>query len=168
MKKYILIAAVLTLSLAACTGTKRTASTDSNPDTTLASANTETQKDANTEAHQDANTETATETTAMIENASGDMANRANGSSGAMNNVQATDDTYNTSPDYGDMFTELEMTDDQIDSFRSAMEDFKNKQQNTPNGEMLGSMESERTRQLETILSEDQFSKYQKWEADNK
>ncbi len=160
MKKHILIAAVLTFSLAACTSTKRTASTDSNQDTTMASENKESQQDANTEA--------ATDTSvAMTENASGGIAGQSNGSSGSMNNVQATGGSTETSFDYDDMFTELEMTDEQINSFRSGMEDFQTKQQSTVNGEMMGSIESERTRQLENILSEDQFTKYQKWEVDN-
>jgi len=161
MKKHIVIAAVLTFSLAACTGTKRTASTDANQDTTMASENTESQQVADTEAASDTSV-------AMTEKTSGGIAGQANGSSGAMNNVQATGGSTDTSFDYDDMFTELEMTDEQINSFRSGMEDFQTKQQNTANGEMMGSIESERTRQLENILSEDQLAKYQKWEADNK
>ncbi|HZJ18851.1 MAG TPA: hypothetical protein VFD35_00675 [Pricia sp.] len=69
--------------------------------------------------------------------------------------------------DYDQMYADLEMRDDQIRAFKSAMDKFQQERVSKPNGEMMGSVEDERTRQLESILSEVQFQKYQKWQADN-
>lgn len=66
-----------------------------------------------------------------------------------------------------DMFGELEMTEKQISRYKSGMIAFQKKKVNMPNGEMLGDMPNERTRQLEKILSEEQFAKYQKWQRAN-
>ena len=72
------------------------------------------------------------------------------------------DDTYAT------MFIKLEMSKEQIRAFTSEMNRFKNKQANTASGEMLGSIESEQTRQMESILSSAQYAKYEQWLAENK
>lgn len=152
MKKYIAIATVLTVTLAACTGTKNTTSNNENGPTAV---------------QQESSTPSSNKNMTASENASGGILDQTNGSSGAMNNVQTFGENNTSSFDYDEMYSELEMTDDQISSFRAAMKDFQNKQVNTANGEMMGSIESERTRQLENILSEVQMVKYEKWQADN-
>ena len=92
---------------------------------------------------------------------------QTNGSTGAMNNVQTNRTVKNSGVDYNQMYMDLEMDDDQIRTFKSGMDDFQKKRVNMPNGEMLGTMESERTRQLELILSEEQLAKYKDWQVDN-
>ena len=84
-----------------------------------------------------------------------------------MNNVMAKGSTTTIRDEYADMFTKLEMSNEQISTFTAAMNRFKTKQANTPSGEMLGSIESERTRQLEEILSSGQYAKYEEWLANN-
>lgn len=81
---------------------------------------------------------------------------------GIQNASKNLDDTYAT------MFTKLEMSKEQIRAFTSEMNRFKNKQANTASGEMLGSIESEQTRQMESILSSAQYAKYEQWLAKNK
>ena len=81
---------------------------------------------------------------------------------GIQNTSKILDDTYAT------MFTKLEMSKEQISTFTSEMNRFKNKQANTASGEMLGSIESEQTRQMESILSSAQYAKYEQWLAKNK
>lgn len=81
---------------------------------------------------------------------------------GYQNTSKNSDDAYAT------MFTKLEMSKDQISTFTSEMNRFKNKQANTASGEMLGSIESEQTRQMESILSSAQYAKYEQWLAENK
>ncbi|MDF4203877.1 hypothetical protein PXD56_12965 [Maribacter sp. SA7] len=86
-------------------------------------------------------------------------------------NTISTTGIQNTSKklndEYATMFAKLEMSKEQISTFTSEMNRFKNKQANTASGEMLGSIESERTRQLENILSSSQYAKYEQWLAEN-
>ncbi|MEP2237841.1 MAG: hypothetical protein ABJI22_05740 [Maribacter sp.] len=79
--------------------------------------------------------------------------------------IQNTSEKLND--EYATMFAKLEMSKEQISTFTSEMNRFKNKQANTASGEMLGSIESERTRQLEDILSSSQYAKYEQWLAEN-
>ncbi|WP_396633369.1 hypothetical protein [Maribacter sp. R86514] len=81
---------------------------------------------------------------------------------GIQNTSKILDDTYAT------MFTKLEMSKEQISTFTSEMNRFKSKQANTASGEMSGSIESEQTRQMESILSSAQYAKYEQWLAENK
>ncbi|TDT43683.1 hypothetical protein CLV90_2805 [Maribacter spongiicola] len=83
------------------------------------------------------------------------------------NNTSTAVKTLKSKNEYASMFSSLEMTDEQIRKFSVAMDQFKSKQANMASGEMLGSVESERTRQLESILSSSQLSKYEKWLVDN-
>ena len=88
-----------------------------------------------------------------------------NRSSGAMNDVEAKTTTYdNSGYDYDQMFGALKMTDEQIRQFRMGMEKFQSRRVSTPNGEMLGTIESERDRQLENILTEEQLTIYRSLE----
>ncbi|HZJ21179.1 MAG TPA: hypothetical protein VFD35_12610 [Pricia sp.] len=93
-----------------------------------------------------------------------------NGSGGGNSNVNINDAT--TAPvtektDYSQMYSELQMTNDQIQSFENAMKDFTTQQQNTASGEMMGTISDEKDRQLEKILSKEQYSAYETWKKDN-
>lgn len=158
--KYIALLSVLAFTLIACSGTKNTTKNNTEMDKATVSDNTKME-------HADGTPERAHDGTTVPGNTTGGIAGQTNGSTGAMNNLQAVGGAKSHSFDYEQMYTDLEMTDEQIRSFRSAMEDFQEKQVNMPNGEMLGSIESERTRQLKDILSSEQFKKYSQWQADN-
>jgi len=91
-----------------------------------------------------------------------------NGSTDTTENAGIQNTSKNLDDAYATMFTKLEMSKDQISTFTSEMNRFKNKQANTASGEMLGSIESEQTRQMESILSSAQYAKYEQWLAKNK
>ncbi len=93
-----------------------------------------------------------------------------NGSGGGNSNVimnDATSAPVTERTDNSQMYTELQMTDDQIQSFENAMRDFTTQQQNTASGEMMGTLSDEKDRQLERILSEEQYADYESWRKDN-
>ncbi|WP_149304946.1 hypothetical protein [Pareuzebyella sediminis] len=72
-----------------------------------------------------------------------------------------------TDMDYSQMYIDLGMTDDQIRNFEMEMENFQSVQNNSPNGEMMGTLSTERDRQLENILTPEQFEEYQHWKEEN-
>tara|TARA_R110000764_G_scaffold14550_12_gene41480 strand:- start:698 stop:1165 length:468 start_codon:yes stop_codon:yes gene_type:complete len=154
MKNKILATLVLTVVLASCSGTKKTTSYTEKIDTVV-SAEKENTENSNT--------------TSQVSNASTqpNIAVQTNGSTGAMSNSMAKTNTKSTSKENSQMFKALEMSEEQVTTYNTAMNQFKTKQANMPSGEMLGSIESERTRQLKNILSSAQFAKYEKWQADN-
>lgn len=154
MKNKILATLVLTVVLASCSGTKKTTSNTEKTDTVV-SAEKENTENSNT--------------TSQVSNASTqpNIAVQTNGSTGAMSNSMAKTNTKSTSKENSQMFKALEMSEEQVTTYNAAMNQFKTKQANMPSGEMLGSIESERTRQLKNILSSAQFAKYEKWQADN-
>ncbi|MUH34601.1 hypothetical protein D9O36_02000 [Zobellia amurskyensis] len=157
MKKHILTAAVLAFALTACTGTKKATMNKTDDEMTAQQTSRPTVSSI-----ENSSTE--------IDNVSGGVAAQTNGSTGAMNNVQATrtsNTSYNSAMMNSSIYEEIGMTEDQITAYEAAMENFENKKRNAPNGEMLGSIESERTRQMKSILSEDQFETYQNWEFEN-
>jgi len=61
------------------------------------------------------------------------------------------------------MYQDLQMTNDQINTFERSMRDFKETVKYHANGEMLGTIGNEQERQLKKILKEDQWNKYQEW-----
>lgn len=154
MKNKILATLVLTVVLASCSGTKKTTSYTEKTDTVV-SAEKENTENSNT--------------TSQVSKASiqPNIAVQTNGSTGAMSNSMAKTNTKSTSKENSQMFKALEMSEEQVTTYNAAMNQFKTKQANMPSGEMLGSIESERTRQLKNILSSAQFAKYEKWQADN-
>ena len=154
MKNKILATLVLTVVLASCSGTKKTTSNTEKVDTVV-SAEKENTENSNT--------------TSQVSKASiqPNIAVQTNGSTGAMSNSMAKTNTKSTSKENSQMFKALEMSEEQVTTYNAAMNQFKTKQANMPSGEMLGSIESERTRQLKNILSSAQFAKYEKWQADN-
>lgn len=93
-----------------------------------------------------------------------------NGSGGGNSNVNINDATktpVTKKMDNTQMYTELQMTNDQIQSFENAMKDFTTRQKNTASGDMMGTISDEKDRQLENILSEEQYSAYETWKKDN-
>lgn len=158
MKKQLSIMAAVTFLLASCGSSKNVEN-----DTKLYSASERamqadnSEKETSNRSMEDTNSSTN----------SGGLVAQTNGSTGAMNNVQANSTVKSPGLDYTQMYMDLEMNDDQIRTFRSAMEDFQKKRVNMPNGEMLGSMESERKRQLELILTDEQLAKYKDWQVEN-
>lgn len=154
MKNKILATLVLTVVLASCSGTKKTTSNTEKTDTVV-SAEKENTENSNT--------------TSQVSKASiqPNISVQTNGSTGAMSNSMAKTNTKSTSKENSQMFKALEMSEEQVTTYNAAMNQFKTKQANMPSGEMLGSIESERTRQLKNILSSAQFAKYEKWQADN-
>jgi len=67
------------------------------------------------------------------------------------------------SNDFSEVYTEANMTADQIESFESALEEFEKRKRTNANGEMFGTTKDEAKRQLREILSDDQYSAYESW-----
>ncbi|VXB22430.1 hypothetical protein [Maribacter litoralis] len=158
MKNKIVLTAALTLILASCSSTKKTST--NNTETTTEQVSTV----QNTSTSSSSSEMDAEDSSAISQQ---NMAAQANGSTGAMNNLMAQGSSKTIASEYAEMFSKLEMSDEQISTFTSAMNRFKTKQANMPSGEMLGSIENERTRQLEEILSSGQYAKYEEWLANN-
>lgn len=103
---------------------------------------------------------------AMPEDAAGvGPAAQTGGSTGASNNLkmgvenQETESTANLDA----MFSQLEMTDEQIQKFRTSMGNEKlNTLQNT-SGELPGNLYENMESELKSILDQEQFQKYQNW-----
>ncbi|HDZ04933.1 hypothetical protein LCGC14_0299310 [marine sediment metagenome] len=154
MKNKILATLALTVVLASCSGTKKTTSNNTKDNTVVSVEKENTQN---------------SETTSQVPETSTlpNIAVQASGSTGAMSNSMAKLKGKSIDKEANQMYTALEMSEEQITTYNSAMNQFKTRQANMPSGEMLGSIESERTRQLESILSSAQFAKYEKWQADN-
>lgn len=139
MKIKIISMLALTIVLTSCSSTKKTSTKNSKDSMAV-------QETSNT-----------TSNTADINN-----------NSTTLNNKTSTArKSSNSTNEYAPMYSSLEMTDEQIRKFSTAMDQFKSKQANMASGEILGTIESERTRQLETILSSSQLAKYEKWLMDN-
>ena len=160
MKKNLSIVAVLVFVLASCGSAKNVEN-----NTKIYSASERTSQN-NKAAEETPDQMTMNKNMPM--NANGGVVGQTSGSTGAMNNVQANSTMNSSGTDYDQMYADLDMSDEQISTFRSAMEDFQTKRINMPNGEMLGSLESERERQLERILTTKQLNKYREWQANNK
>ncbi len=110
-----------------------------------------------------------TENTDEIDSATNDV-QMTNGSGGGNSNVNINDAT--TTPvtkntDNSQMYKELQMTNDQIQSFENAMEDFTTRRQNTASGEIMGTLSDEKDRQLGKVLSEEQYATYETWKKNN-
>jgi hypothetical protein len=86
-----------------------------------------------------------------------------NGSTGGNDVILATEESDREPTDYTEMYTATGMTQDQIMELETAMKRFMKSATTRPNGEMMGTLESERERQLKTILSPQQFKKYAEW-----
>ena len=151
MKNRIIVTLALFAILSSCSITKKTTSNSTKTTTEQSVTSTKATKSTTTESP-------------MVQN---NMATQVNGSTGAMNNIGAKNSSNSLGTEYSEMFTALEMSENQISIFKSSMERFKTKQANTASGEMLGSIESERTRQMEGILSSAQYAKYEQWLTDN-
>ncbi|WP_405412949.1 hypothetical protein [Maribacter sp. Asnod1-A12] len=144
MKNKIIITLVLTTILTACSSSKKTISNK-------------------TEVEFGQMTTTDIDSKKIQE----DTVKQVNGSTGAINNSMTQNSSKILGTDDLEMFNKLNMSDNQISTFTNAMNRFKTKQANTASGEMLGSLDSERNRQMESILSTSQYAKYEQWVADN-
>lgn len=138
-------------------------STNSNRINTVASTNGST--GGNSNVYESANTKDSSQNSDV---APVSTIESVNGSTGANANL-FTDRTGSATSnvDYAQMYTDLGMTDDQIRNFKMKMEKFQNVQDNSANGEMMGTLSAERDRQLENILTPEQFEKYQDWKENN-
>ncbi len=159
MKKHILYLSVMVLILSiACNAAK---------DTTSRPVNQETAQEGNNETKDMSMTDDNQETQGGYGDTNAIQG--ANGSTGGnMNiNTDTMTDSWRSGLNSSQMYADLNMTDEQIRSFEMAMTAFQEKQKSTANGEMLGTLESERDRQLENILTTEQFHKYEEWKANN-
>ena len=59
------------------------------------------------------------------------------------------------------MYSRLKMTEGQVRNFENSLEEFKTRQLNMANGEMLGTVADEKNRLLKEILFPEQYSTYQ-------
>lgn len=86
-----------------------------------------------------------------------------NGTTGGNDVIFATEGSNREVVDYTEMYTATGMDQDQIAELETAMKKFMESTANRPNGEMMGTLESERERQLRSILTPEQFKKYVDW-----
>ncbi|MBG49688.1 MAG: hypothetical protein CML05_15480 [Pseudozobellia sp.] len=159
MKKYTILTAMGALVImSACGSSKINAETTLNPENTAQVESSETAINSN----DDTDDEMSSNENAEV---SANSIQGANGSTGGNANINTGANTTTTmgSLDSSNMYEAINMTDDQITTFEAAMDDFEEKQRSSANGEMLGTVDDERDRQLESILSADQFSAYEKW-----
>lgn len=85
----------------------------------------------------------------------------ASGNGIEMDSVQVRTSISETNTfDYESMFNRLQMDQNQIREFKMAMEKFKNERDNSVSGEVMGTIEDERNRQLTSILTPKQLEIY--------
>ncbi len=87
-----------------------------------------------------------------------------NGSTGANTNSREMDMSAAPDTDYDAMFSYLEMTDDQIQQFNSAMETYRN---NSGGNSMDDSIDEKQDDVLSVILTPKQQELYATWKRDN-
>ncbi|WP_405384153.1 hypothetical protein [Maribacter sp. LLG6340-A2] len=155
--RQILYAIVVTFCLTSCSSSKQIS-----VDNTGSSTGKVTNNTTQSETPEPSTTgENSTNTPSHL-NVS--AAAQANGSTGAMNNQMAKSNAKDGIANDQSMFTTLNMTNDQIKSYNAAMKRFKEQQKNRASGEIMGSIESERSRQLKDILTQEQYEMYKKIE----
>lgn len=181
MKKIILFM-TLVAALVACKGTKMGSSANKgiNTESTIDKGHSVKEKDAIRFNPQTAVADSArskrkdssgTNADNSVDNADpGGVVSQTNGSTGAMASTQMSP---NVSPvvddtDLKKMYKDLQMTDEQIQTFEKSMRDFNESVKYHANGEILGTVGNEQERQLKKILKEDQWNKYLKWKKGNK
>lgn len=157
MKKYILVLGV-SFALMTQIGCKSSKATQT-------AQQKESSEMATSKSSQSAEALKATEKEASEDGNTTNLVQGYNGSTGSNVNVNSAslEVPTTTEEDFNEMYEELNMTDNQIKQLKVAIEDFKTKQRNTPNGKMMGTVSSERERQLKQILSEEQYSLYEQW-----
>lgn len=153
--KQILCTMLVTLFLTSCSSSKKLVTTDKDSSTHEVTNNT----------HRAEVTESTTATNNLSDTPSHlnvGAAAQVNGATGAMNNQLAKSSATKKFNDDSTLFNALGMTNEQMNAFKAAMNRFKKQQKTTASGEMMGSVESERNRQLKDILTADQYHKYEK------
>ncbi|WP_089262635.1 hypothetical protein [Maribacter sedimenticola] len=157
MIKYAISTIAVTLIMASCSSSKQTVATDPGSSTSTTEVTTNTAKTQAPEVPTDMEN---TDNTPGHLNVS--PAAQANGSTGAMNNQLAKSSSTESLENDKTLFATLGMTKDQINTYNAAMDRFKKQQKNMASGEMMGSIDSERKRQLEEILTTEQYDMYKK------
>ncbi len=91
-----------------------------------------------------------------------------NGTTGANSNIQDEPMVSGeNTQDFEAMYSALEMTDEQVDEFKAAMEQYSNEMNTDASGNEEGDIMEARDGILENILSQEQMVKYEEWKQDN-
>ncbi len=92
---------------------------------------------------------------------SGNIVNQSSGSTGAASNTMMTvsDNTNDETSNFEKMYTDLKMTEIQIEQFKTAMRNYRPSEGSD--------IEEEQDKKLESILSEAQYEDYMKWRKNN-
>ncbi|GGW45405.1 hypothetical protein [Arenibacter certesii] len=161
MKKYVLVLGI-SFALMAQIGCKSSKATQN-------AQKKESMNMATTKGSQAAQSSKASEKEVVEEDNTTNLVQGYNGSTGSNVNVNSAslEVPITTKEDFAKMYTELNMTDNQIKRLESAIKEFEDKQRNAPNGKMMGTISSERERQLKQILSDEQYSSYEQWKKNN-
>lgn len=153
MKNYrIVLGSLLVALTASCGASKIDAETTINPERNQnQESESSVSMDSSTESDTDSSNTNALYTT--------------NGTTGGNANVNAgVSDSTEYNDDYDELYDSLNMTPDQIRTFELGMKEFSEKQRSSANGEMMGTVEDEKERQLKNILTEDQLTLYENHE----
>lgn len=150
------------MGLLACKGTKEVSSA-SKTNSSVSSVSNENGKDDETSQSQMADSN-GNESEKNDTDPAG-VVSQINGSTGAMDNARVSPDisSDDESDDLMEIYQNLQMTDEQINSYEKSMRDFKEAVKRDAHGEMRGTIGNERERQLKKILTEDQWNKYGEW-----
>lgn len=90
-----------------------------------------------------------------------------NGTTGSNSGSRDTEMNAASDTDYESMFSFLEMTDDQIQQFTSAMEAYSKDANMDASNRMDNTIEEKQDDVLSVILSQVQMEKYEAWKRDN-
>lgn len=154
MKNYKILAGCILLALTTSCGASKI-----DADTTI---NPERNQNQETVANAEMNSTTPESDT---RSSNTNAINTANGTTGGNANIYAgVSETGYDSNDYDEIYESLNMTSDQIRTFEIAMKEFREKKRNSANGEMMGTLENEKERQLKNILTEDQLTLYENYQ----
>ncbi len=163
MKTSIKIIAIgVLLSCVAC-GAKKSTQSNMENDQQEMSANTTDEAQGETAMNESSDRATESADSAPMNDNTMGADTEANETS----TTGATSAPSSSNMNYLEMYSELEMTDDQIQEFETGLRNFYTQQNNTPSGEMMGTLSDERDRQLKDILSEEQYSAYETWKNSN-
>ncbi len=134
---------------------------------TAANTNMEEREDSQSANGTNANETSAKEATESEE--VGGVVTQTGGSTGAAGSAQMPTSGQSTAStkDYDTMYSQLQMTEEQIQQFNMGMKEFSESVAKDPNGAMRGTIESEQDRQLGAILTDEQLRAYEDWKKNN-
>ncbi len=157
-----IVLSILILCLIACRGTKKVPSDNRSGNTVSATRNNSREGENNL-----LRSKTNSEDTTYASSNSGSrgVASQTNGSTRTVGKAELSSKEVSeiSDTDLKSMYKELSMTEDQVITFERSMREFKQTIKNSPNGEMLGTIGNEQDRQLQKILTNNQWDKYQLW-----